>query len=134
MKSIKPGNIHLDCDQAFRVVAASILTLAGSAQFPWLVPLAVLLVWREVENLATLDIDEEHAAVVWALWQLKGSNDHVRKDSLLVGVNEQVAPFGHMSLTQQRVDTLLLDLAEMGCIVDEGDTWLLREQLVARYA
>ena len=132
-RSRKAGNILLNWRRLILGASESILAAAGLTQ-PWLIPLAALVIWNTLWSTIDIAIDEHHAAVLWALWSLRDKNNHVRKTSLPVRVNERLAEHRQAALTPKQVQQSIADLERMKCLESaDSDVIWLREWVRVRW-
>lgn len=133
-RSLKPGNIWLNWKKLLIVGSESILTIAGAASVPWLIPLAGLVVWNKVWSLLTIEIDERHAAVIWTLWKNRDKEDRIEHDKILNLVNEELIKYNRLPMDEKELNNILSDLEKMECIEkDEKNKWWLREWVKTVY-
>ena len=92
-KSSKPGNIWLNWRKLLIDGAESILTIVGAVAVPWLIPLAGLVVWNKVWSLASIKIDERHAAVIWTMWKNRDEENCIENDKILDLVNKELSEY-----------------------------------------
>jgi len=132
--STKPGNIWLNWRKLLVEGAESILTVVGAVAVPWLIPLAGLVVWNKVWSLASIKIDERHAAVIWAMWKNRHEENCIKNDKVLDLVNKNLSEYNRPTMNQKELKDILKDLEEMECIeATEENKWWLREWVKTTY-
>ena len=133
-KSSKPGNIWLNWRKLLIDGAESILTIVGAVAVPWLIPLAGLVVWNKVWSLASIKIDERHAAVIWTMWKNRDEENCIENDKILDLVNKELSEYNRPKMTEKELKDILKDLEEMECIeATEENKWWLREWVKTTY-
>ena len=124
--SRKPGNITLNWRRLFVAVSEAGLAASGVALQPWLFPLAGLVMWNALWSLLDIKIDERHAAVLWALWTLRGPDNRVDKAHLPERVNEALSQFNHPAVTPTQLQRILAELERLECLesANRDNVWL----------
>lgn len=133
--SKKPGNIKLDLRKALCTGIEVILTGAGVASCPWLVPLAALFILDKLDALLKAEIKERHAMVLWAIANYMDSGHWLIEDSLVLEVvNKEAVKYNRPEFTQSELVSILEKLEQMGCIKKlEENKWWLREEVEIIY-
>lgn len=132
----KPGNVVLNLGKLVRAIASGILTIAGATAAPWLLLIGALVTWDALWSCLNLKLTEDHACVVWALWNNRETNNTFPKSDTLDTVNRERAAFGKPPLSAIEVNRVLDDLARMGCIkqsANDPQRWWLREWVRVNY-
>ena len=83
-----------------------------------------------------LDISEDHACVVWAIWNDRDENNTMAKSDVFEAVNRERTRFGKPPLSPQDCDRALDDLVSMSCLKqsrNNPERWWLREWVSIRY-
>ena len=134
-KSSKPGNIWLNWRKLLIEGAESILTITGVVSFPWLTPLAGLIVWNKVWSLLNIKIDERHAVVIWVMWHNRDEENCIEEEKILGLVNEELEKYNRPKMSQKELEDILKDLEEMQCIekIQDKNKWWLREWVKTVY-
>jgi hypothetical protein len=133
----KPGNVVLNLGKLVRAIGSGILTIAGAAAAPWLLVIGALVTWDALWSCLNLKLTEDHASVVWALWENRDDNNTFPKSDALDAINRERAAFGKQSLSAMEVNRALDDLASMGCIkqsANDPQRWWLREWVRIKYS
>ena len=132
--STKPGNIWLNWRKLLAEGAESILTVVGAVAVPWLIPLAGLVVWNKVWSLASIKIDERHAAVIWTMWKNRDEENCIKNDKVLDLVNKNLSEYNRPIMNEKELKDILKDLEEMECIeATVENKWWLREWVKTTY-
>ena len=80
-ESKKFGNILLNWKKLLIANSEGALTIIGAISFPCLIPLAALVVWSRVYPLVKVKLNQKHAIVILALWNIRNpTNDIVAKE------------------------------------------------------
>jgi hypothetical protein len=132
----KPGNVVLNLRKLVRAIASGILTIAGATAAPWLLVIGALVTWDALWSCLNLKLTEEHACVIWALWENRDDNNTFPKSETLDAVNRERAEFGMQPLSAMQVNRALDDLVKMGCVkqsANDPQRWWLREWIRIKY-
>ena len=119
--STRPGHICLRLGEVLEACCSGALTVAGITQ-PWLLPLAVLLLWRAVWRSATVELTADEATAVIALWELSRKGGvQPTFDAVFGRTNSRRAEGGMRPLSKQRLRKVLGNLMELGSIEQRTD-------------
>lgn len=116
--STKPSNLLIN----WRKLALTGPQVALSAQTAttiplWGLPLVGLLMFSNLRRLTRIRIDEEHAAVIWALWKLKEEHgEPIPRRGLPGLINTLLEPELGRRLQPSRLYRVLKRLDDFGCI------------------
>jgi len=131
--SRKPGNIRLNWRQLFELVPDVTLAGAGAAGARWLIPFAALYIWMKLWNVATIEIEEKDAFVLYSLWLHRNEKKRIPEDEAFLKTELLAKKHGLPLLTKQQFDEAINKLLSLECLeVDNGDIWL-REWIVVKY-
>lgn len=129
-KSRKLRNIYLDWKKLLLVGSESILTVVGATAYPILVPFAGLIVLNSFWSLLNININENHAAVLWAMWQNRDVNDTIPHDNLLNHANNVLLEQSKDAIDNRELTRVLNDLEKMSSIRrTKKNKWLLCEKV-----
>jgi hypothetical protein len=129
----KPGNIFLNW-RKLPVVSSDIILIASSLNSHWLVPFAALVVWDRIWSLASIEITERDAVVIWNMWKNKDIDDYIKAEDVLKLVNKELSSYGRSEMMQQELEMILNNLESMKCIEKvEENKWWLREWVRIAY-
>lgn len=133
-RSLKPGNIWLNWRRLLIDGAESILTVVGAISIPWLIPLAGLVVWNKVWSSSSIEIDERHAVIIWAMWNNRDEENCIEIDKISDLVNEELRRYNRPMMNEEELNNMLKDLEKIECIkkTDGNKRWL-REWVKAVY-
>jgi hypothetical protein len=125
-RSRKPGNVVLNWKRLFLDTPEHILTILGAASSNYLIPLAALAVWNKVRGITRVDLTENQAIIIAALWDLRDDNNYVDGANLLNEINNYIANSVARQFTQKELDQILRELSGMKAIelTTEGKVWL----------
>lgn len=132
----KPGNIRLNIGKLVRAIATGTLTIVGVMAVPWTLVIGALVTWDALWSCLKLDMSEDHACVVWTLWNGRDDGDTIAKGDVLQAVNLERSRFGKQPLSPQEVDRVLDDLVRMRCVQqskNDPNRWWLREWVSIKY-
>lgn|GEM_PF-2246436 len=132
----KPGNVRLNLGSLLRAIASGSLTIAGALTAQWMLVVAALLTWDALKSCLQLDISEDHACVIWAIWNDQDENNTVAKSDVFGAVNRERSRFGKQPLSTQEVDRALDDLVNMRCLQqsrNDSERWWLKEWVNVKY-
>lgn len=133
-RSLKPGNAVFNWKKLLTHASESVLTVAGSVAFPWLIPFAALAVWNRVWSLLTIELGETHAVVIWTMWNNCDSDHQLSADKVLPLVNNELLSYSRQTINKEELEHVLHDLKRMTCIEKTDDnTWWLREWVCVTY-
>lgn len=106
---------------------------AGATEARWLIPFAALYIWMKLRKVATVDIEEKDAFVLYSLWLHRNERKRIPEDEAFLKTESLATQHGVPSLTRERFDQAINRLLSLGCIeLDDGDIWL-REWIIVRY-
>ena len=137
-RSLKPGNIILNAKALFAKVIEGTLVLRG-AVLPKIdslsLILAFLIILASIFELASLEIGELEAAVLWTMWLKRDDRNCVRSASLRAQVNSQLSKFGKSPISQTELMSVRAKLQQMGCIkyLKVTDEWRCVERVTNSY-
>lgn len=132
-RSIKLRNILLDLRKLIKAVATSTLTIVGSVEVPWTIPLAALLVLDTLFDIMAQDINEKQASVLYALWSRSGEIRSFNSNDLLDIVNNDRNDSCNKPLTADDLTEALDNLKQIGCIKQiskEKKEWQICESII----
>lgn len=128
--SIKPGNIVINFGKLFDTITSGVLILAGAS--PWVAVLGALVVCKNLYSSSKLDITEDDASVVWALWLKSDDERTLPKSEVLGVVSVQRSKYERMPLSASEVNDSIARLIKMRCVAESRtrpDRWELRESV-----
>ncbi|MHB8289109.1 MAG: hypothetical protein ACYDEY_07725 [Acidimicrobiales bacterium] len=132
----KPGNVLLNIGKLIRAIATGTLTIVGAMTAPWTLLLGALVTWDALWSCLTLKISEDHACVIWTLWNGRDNENTIAKADVLGAVNRERSRFGKQPLSAQEVDRALDELVRMRCVQqskNDANRWWLREWVNIKY-
>lgn len=87
----------------------------------------------KLRKVATVDIEEKDAFVLYSLWLHRNERKRIPEDEAFLKTESLATQHGLPSLTRERFDQAINRLLSLGCIeLDDGDIWL-REWIIVRY-
>lgn len=132
-RSRKPGNIRLNWRQLFEVVPDVTLAGAGAAGVRWLVPFAALYIWMKIWDVATLEIEEKDAFVLYSLWLHRNERKRISEDEAFSKTQSLAKEHKIRALTKPQFEEITNKLLSLECIeLNDGDI-LLREWIIVKY-
>jgi hypothetical protein len=133
--TIKPGNIFLSWKKLFLDGVEHYLTIAGAIATPYLIPLAALIVWNKVWALRKVEISENHAIVLSALWDIRNDKNIVDQPDRLQLVNNHFTKFTKKQLSLEEYNSIIDDLYKLKTVEynKDGSLWL-REWVKKSYS
>ena len=130
-KSVKAGNILLNISGLMEAVANGSFAVVGSYQIPWLAPMAFIILWKSLWRNAEIEISENDAAIIWAMWVYRErETNEIAEDKLLEVVNSHLNKYERSALTQKDLNHSLNSLNNIQCIKRSSkrpENWWLRE-------
>jgi hypothetical protein len=134
--SVKPGNIRLNLGKLVRAIASGTLTIVGAMAAPWTLVIGALITWDSLWSCLNLDLTEQHASVIYAMWLARDDRATVAKSDVVRLVNTERVARGTQPLSYQEISRVINDLNAMRCIqqskTDES-RWWLREWVRIQY-
>jgi hypothetical protein len=124
--TIKPGNIFLNWKKLLLDGVEHYLTIAGAIATPYLIPFAALVVWNKVWSLRKIEISENHAIVLSALWDIRNDKNIVDASNRLDLVNTHFAQFTKKQVSLDEYNSIIDDLYKMQILElnRDGTIWL----------
>jgi hypothetical protein len=119
-----------------RSIATGTLTIVGVMTAPWTLVIGALLTWDALWSCLELDITEDHACIIWTLWNNRDDRETIAKADVLDAVNRDRSKFGKLPLSTQETDRALADLVKMRCAQQskkDPNRWWLREWVRIEY-
>lgn len=132
----KPGNVLLNVGKLVRAIATGTLTIVGAMTAPWTLLIGALVTWDALWSSLKLDISEDHACVIYALWNGRDDGDTIAKSDVFGAVNRERSQYGKQPLSPQEAARALDDLLKMRCLQpskNDPDRWWLREWVRIKY-
>jgi len=131
----KPGNIILNWRNLLRESPDLVLTGAGVATTPWLIPLAALSIFNKLWTNSKIDLTREHASCLFAMWQHCNDDHKLATNLALAECQELFKVFGWPPLNAAQFSAILHDLVELQCIElpDQATIWM-RERVKTQYS
>lgn len=116
-KSFKPGNVTLNFRTLIEAVANGTLAGATVVQIPWMAPFALLLLWNSLWKAVQIDLSDNEAATLYAMWVHRDRmDDEISGDGLLDKVNGHLIKYGRSSITQKDLNFALEKLLNIESI------------------
>jgi hypothetical protein len=106
-ESTKPGNIKLNLKDFLESIGTGVMTFAGGLAYPWLYLVGFTLLWKQLWDCATIEIDEPENKVLWSLWELKKGSQQMTFDNVLEKI---VAISQHYDLPKMKKGEIKLAL------------------------
>lgn len=130
----KPGNIFLNWKRLLFDGIEHYLTIAGAIATPYLIPLAGLVVWNKVLALKKIEISENHAIVLSALWETRDENNIVDTTNIFEKVNSHFTKYTKRQLSKDKYNLIIDELHELKVLElnSDGTIWL-RESIRQEY-
>jgi hypothetical protein len=135
-KSVKAGNIFLNFRKLIGFFASSALSIISTVNVPWTAPLAAIVLWDRLWSNLEIELSEREAAIIWAMWLNKDSDNCLLDSELLNHVNSELKKNGRNPISRQEMDDSLEKLKKIGCIeIPEYDSskWWLCEYVKISY-
>ncbi len=129
VSTIKPGNIVLNMKKLLLDSSEIVLTIAGVAATPYLIPLAALIIWNKVWSNIKIDSGENQAIVIMLMWENRNVQDNTIEESNAYSLfNQYLKTKNRNGLVIEDFRRVLTDLEKMKCIAKKDLTrWWLRE-------
>jgi hypothetical protein len=132
-KSRKPGNVTLNWRRLFELVPDATLAGASATEARWLIPLAALYIWMKLWKVATIDIEEGDAFVLYSLWLHRSEKKRIAEEEAFSRTKSLAEKHELPVLTRKKFDQAINKLLSLECIeMDEGVIWL-REWVRIKY-
>ncbi len=128
--SAKPGNIRLSIGKLCLALSKSTFTTVAVQKLPWLLPLGALIIVTELWAAAKIDVTENDASVLFAMWMYKDSEHTIENSRVVEVVNRERAKYGQNLLSTLEVSRSLSALESIRAIErakDSNSKWWLRE-------
>lgn len=128
-KSTKLGNIRLNVGKLMEGVANGTFAVVSSYQVPWLAPFAFILLWKSLRKSVQVDLTENDAAVIYAMWVYRDrDNNEISEVNLLGNVNCHLTKYDRLPISQKDLQFSISNLAKIGSIQQSsknpGNWWL----------
>jgi hypothetical protein len=136
-RSRKPGNIKLNISKVIDGVANGAFVITGAIQVPILIPMAFIILWRSMINTTEVELSENDAGIIWAMWvnRDRGKNT-ISNIRLLQIVNIHFKKYSRTPITQKDLDSSLDNLIKIRSIKKSKasvDNWWLCEYIRISY-
>jgi hypothetical protein len=135
-RSTKAGNIRLNIGSLFNAVAGGVFTVISAAQAPWAIPFAGILLWNSMWQSVKVDLSENDAVTLWAMWQVKDTNKLVSEEDIKSAVDRHAAKYQRSTLSEADIKFAIKNLSAIGCIKrprDDPNKWWLCEWIAPAY-
>jgi len=135
-RSTKAGNIRLNIGSLFNAVSSGVFTVISAAQAPWAIPFAGILLWNSIWQSVKVDLSENDAVTLWAMWQVKDANKLVSEEDIKGAVDRHAAKYQRSTLSEADIKFALKNLSAIGCIErsrDNPSKWWLCEWIAPAY-
>jgi len=136
-RSRKLGNIKLNINELVDGVANGAFVIAGAIQVPILIPMAFIILWRSLKNITEVELSENDAGVIWAMWVYRDrSKNIIPNTGLLQIINEHFKKYERAPITQKDLESSLDNLVKIKSIKKSktsADNWWLCEYIRVRY-
>jgi hypothetical protein len=131
----KPGNIFLNWRNLLGDLPDAVLTVAGAANTPYLIPLAALSIWNKLWSHSSIPLTPEMATTLVAMWQHRRGDDRINRTEAFEKTNLLLDSYKLQPLSTADFEILLNGLADLQCIeFDDNDDLWLREWVCATYS
>lgn len=132
-QSTKPGNIYLNFEKLLRLIPDIVLTIFGVTGPEWVLFFVALHIWSALWHESTIDIDQNHAMVMYAMWNKKDSRNRISEDDAFDATNSHLSKYGIQPLAKKQFTAIIDNLCKMECVeLSEGIIWL-REWVKTTY-
>jgi len=135
-RSTKAGNIRLNIGSLFNAVASGVFTVTSAAQAPWAIPFAGILLWNSIWQMVKVDLSENDAVTLWAMWQVKDANKLVSEGDIKDAVDRHAEKYQRSTLSEADIKFAIKNLSAIGCIKrprDDPSKWWLCEWIAPAY-
>ncbi len=135
-KSTKAGNIRLNIDSLFNAVASGVFTVISAAQAPWAIPFAGILLWNSIWQCVKVDLSENDAVTLWAMWKVKDENKLVSEEDIKGAVDSHAQKYQRPTLSEADIKFAIKNLSTIGCIErprNAPNKWWLCEWIAPAY-
>ena len=123
--SHKLGNIFLNLKNLIEFIPDVVLTGAGIAGQPWVIPFAGLHIWITLWKSSGIDLDKNHAMAIYAMWTHRNPQNRISEDDAYARTNEHLISCGFPTLNKTEFTKVVDALCGMECIeLDSGIIWL----------
>lgn len=130
---IHPRNIILNMGNFIDLICSGVLTAAGVAGQELVYPFALLALLRSLGKAVTIQLSQDEAACVVALWECQREGIPTTADNIRKRVNSNLKQKGLGRLTKQRVSECLNRLMQIKAVREEAGTFKIAEQIIVRY-
>ena len=135
-RSTKAGNIRLNIGSLFNAVSGGVFTVISAAQAPWAIPFAGILLWNSIWQSVKVDLSENDAVTLWAMWQVKDEDKLVSEKDIKGAVDRHAAKYQRSTLSEADIKFAIKNLSAIGCIKrprDDPSKWWLCEWIAPAY-
>ena len=136
-KSQKLGNIKLNISKLVDCLANGTFLIAGATQVPILIPMAFIILWKSLNNVTEIELSENDAGVIWAMWVYRDrSKNIIPNTGLLNIINGHFKKYERSPINQKDLDNSLNKLVKIRSIKRSKastDNWWLCEIIRAQY-
>lgn len=135
-RSTKAGNIRLNIGSLFNAVSGSVFTAISADQAPWAIPFAGILLWNSMRQSVKVDLSENDAVTLWAMWQVKDANRLVSEEDIKAAVDRHAAKYQRSTLSEADIKFAIKNLSAIDCIKrprDDPSKWWLCECIAPAY-
>jgi len=125
-RSTKAGNIRLNIGSLFNAVSGGVFTVISAAQAPWAIPFAGILLWNSIWQSVKVDLSENDAVTLWAMWQVKDEDKLVSEKDIKGAVDRHAAKYQRSTLSEADIKFAIKNLSAIGCIKrprDDPSKW-----------
>lgn len=131
--SRKPGNVTLNWRRLFELVPDATIAGASATEARWIIPFAALYIWMKLWKVATINIEEEDAFVLYSLWLHRNEKKRIVEEEAFSRTKLLGEKHGLPAMTRKKFDQAISKLLSLECIeMDEGVIWL-REWVRIKY-
>jgi hypothetical protein len=129
-KSIKPGNLRFNLGQLFEAIVGGAGAATSALTSPILGALVGIVAARKLVEAATIDLDQDDASVLWAVWLCKQKGQVTNVSAIHSALMEECARLGEDTReTEQAVAASLRNLARVGTVRESNGAWELLEMI-----
>jgi len=133
--SLKPGNITLNWKKLLISGAESTFPTIACVSNPILIPLAAIIIWNKIWAGIHIDLDQQHAFILWTMWHNCNDSQIIKMDSIPNLVKTECENQNVPLMNDKELSAILNDLEKIKCIKrsDDGAHWYLIEKAEIPY-
>lgn len=130
--SYKPRNCVLNWRNFFISIPRIVMTAAGAATSPWLLPFAALLVCNEILVQSRIEVSYNHGITMLVMWINSDEQRTIPMLQAFEKTNGYLCEIVRKQLSYPEFQRIINDLIQLKAINIDDDRILLREYVICR--